>query len=284
MSNRNKALDGSPLLDFAQDPIVIPGFDPSETPGTAAAGITATTMAPGGGQLTDVLYLTEQGDKTAINVDDIHQGQLGDCFLLSALGELALYDPAAISKMISVNANGTESVKLFESSTGAPAAIGATSYVSTTQVVTNSFSSLGVNNGPTQDVRGSDKEIWTQVIEKAYAQANGGYAAINQGGNPTVALQQLTGHAAQWQLTNFVTASSLASDVAAGDILVMDTPNASNLPFNLVGDHAYMFEGLVTSAGTTCVKLGNPWGTDQPGLIPVSQLHSGIVEIDVGHV
>ena len=85
-------------------------------------------------------------------------------------------------------------------------------------------------------------------------------------------------------MTNTVTAASLATDVAAGDLLVMDTPNASNLPFNLVGNHAYMFEGLVNAAGTTCVQLGNPWGVDQPILIPVTQLNKGIVEIDIGHV
>jgi hypothetical protein len=150
--------------------------------------------------------------------------------------------------------------------------------------VTNSFSNASVNNGATQDVVGNQKEIWVQVLEKAYAQANGGYAGINQGGNPCIALQQLTGQTAQWESTSQATASSLTADTAAGDLIVMDTSGTSNLPYNLVSDHAYMFEGLVSSNGTACVKLGNPWGIDQPSLIPVTQLSKGIVEVDIGHV
>ena len=234
--------------------------------------------------LTDVLYLTEPGTSSAISVSDINQGQLGDCFLLSSIGEIALYDPAAIQQMIHVNANGTESVTLFESPNGHTPGVGASVFASMDEVVTNTFSTASVNNGTTQDVVGNQKEIWVQVLEKAYAQANGGYAGINQGGNPCIALQQLTGEAAKWESASQATLPSLTADVAAGDLIVMDTANSNNLPYGLYGNHAYMFEGLVTSNGTACVKLGNPWGFDQPALIPVTQLSRGIVEVDIGHL
>ncbi len=258
----------------------------SATSSPASVGMSLGTTAVAGSNtvLTNSLYLTEAGDHSAISVDDINQGQLGDCFLLSSLGELAIYDPAAITKMIGVNANGTESVALFESPAGSVPGFGATQFSQTAQSVTNVFSSASVNNGANQDVVGSSKEIWAQVVEKAYAQANGGYAGINQGGNPCIALQQLTGHTAQWESPAAATAASLTSDVNAGDLIVMDTQNANSLPYNLVGGHAYMFEGLVNSGGVSCVKLGNPWGVDQPSLIPVTQLsHSGVVEVDIGH-
>ena len=245
-----------------------------------------TTAVPGSAvALTDSLYLTEGGTHTAINVADINQGQLGDCFLLSSIGELALYDPAAIRNMININANGTESVALFESPSGHTPGFGATAFSHTSQTVTNVFSPASVNNGATQDVVGHSKEIWAQVLEKAYAQANGGYSAISNGGNPCIALQQLTGHTAQWEAPAAATAASLATDVNAGDLIVMDTASTANLPYNLVSNHAYMFEGLVSNNGVTSVKLGNPWGFDQPNLIPTTQLaHSGIVEVDIGHV
>ena len=244
-----------------------------------------TTLAVGSNTpLNNALYLTEAGDRSSIGVNDIHQGQLGDCFLLAAVGELAIYQPAAISKMISVNANGTESVSLFETPRGTVPGFGATQFSLTSQTVTNSFAAGSVNNGATQDVAGGSKEIWVQVLEKAFAQANGGYAAISQGGSPVIALQQLTGHTATWESPAQATAASLTANVTAGDLIVMDTANSPSLPYGLIGNHAYMFEGLVNSNGVSSVRLGNPWGVAQPSLIPVTQLaHSGIVEVDLGH-
>ena len=53
-----------------------------------------------------------------------------------------------------------------------------------------------VNNGASQDVLNGRKEIWPQVLEKAVATLDGGYGAIANGGNPMIALQELTGRAA----------------------------------------------------------------------------------------
>ncbi len=254
-------------------------------PGDPVAGDIGSTPAMVGAAaaLRQVLYLTEVGDGSAINVDDIHQGQLGDCFLLSAIGEIALYHPAAISAMIQVGTGG-ETVSLYAGLNGHLAGFGATGFKATTQGVTNSFAATSVNSGAMQDVLNGQKEIWVQVLEKAYAQADGGYAGIQNGGNPCIALQALTGHVATWQSPASTSAAVLQQDSAAGDLIVMDTGPSANLPFGLVGSHAYMFEGLQTVAGAACVRLGNPWGFDQPALIPVSQLSKAVVEVDVGHL
>lgn len=240
-----------------------------------------TTPAP---VITQTLYLTEQGDTAAISVNDIHQGQIGDCFLLSSIGELALWHPSFIQNMIKVGANGTETVTLFKAANGSLPSWFTTAFKVATQTVTNSFPTNSVNNGATQDLVGTQKEIWPQVIEKAYAQANGGYGGIQNGGSPVIALEELTGHAATWQPASTVTLALLQSHMAAGDLIVMDTGPGGSAKFNLVGSHAYMFEGLVGSGSSASVKLGNPWGLDQPALIPVSQLSQGIVEVDIGHI
>lgn len=265
-------LDDSPFVEdsTATQPTSVDTATTTGTKTTAAAPKTA-------------LFLTESGDSTAISLNDLHQGQIGDCFLISSIGELARTESTAISNMIKVNANGTETVTLHVASNGQLPGFGTTAFKTTTVVVTNSFQSTSVNNGATQDVVGGVKEIWPQVLEQAVAQLNGGWSSIAYGGNPVIAMEELTGHAATAMSPASVTLASLQSMVTANDMIALDTSPAGNATYNLVGSHAYMFEGLVTKSGTTYVQAGNPWGFDQPSLIPVSALKSAFAEIDVGH-
>jgi hypothetical protein len=230
------------------------------------------------------LYLQQSGDTSKVSVNDIHQGQLGDCFLLSSIGELALNAPNAIPNMIHANANGTETVTLYTDLLGRLPTFGTMLFKATSVTVNNSFSAASVNNGATQDVVGNLKEIWPQVIEKAVATLDGGYSAIASGGNPVIAMEELTGHAATFMSPNNLTQAGLKAMLAVGDLITMDTSSQSNLPNNLVSNHAYMVEGMTTAAnGTAMVQLGNPWGTNQPGAIPFAQLAKSMVEVDVGH-
>ena len=251
-----------------------------------ATATTTTTLTGYVGNTSEkmALFLTESGDSNAVSLNDLHQGQLGDCFLISAIGEIARTSPSTISAMIKQNANGTETVTLNEAKNGGLAWFGTTQFKTITETVTNNFSSLSVDNGSTQDVVGGVKEIWPQVLESAFAQLNGGLAAIANGGYPVVAMETLTGKAANYYSPASVSLSTLQSWVSANDMIVLDTRASGNATFNLVGSHAYMFEGLVTQKGVTYVQAGNPWGFDQPSLIPVAQLNSAFAEIDVGHV
>nr|WP_294565545.1 C2 family cysteine protease [uncultured Rhodopila sp.] len=243
-----------------------------------------TAAAPASGTLTDALYLQEPGDTSAISVADINQGQIGDCFLLSSIGELALFHPASIISMIHPNSNGTETVTLHEASNGTLPGFGTTSFASVSVTVTNSFPNNAVNNGANQDVSGNSKEIWAQVLEKAVATLDGGYNAIANGGSPVLAMEELTGDPATYMSPAALTLANLDQFVAAGDLIAMDTSSAAGLPFNLVSNHAYMFEGVTMQGGVPMLTLGNPWGTDQPAVIPLSQLALGIIEVDVCHV
>ena len=264
-----------PAWQSPSDPMDIPTIDATAAPLTGKEGSVTTGMS---------LYLTETGNTTAISATDIHQGQIGDCFLLSSIGEIALTNSASISAMIKQNTNGTETVTLYEAKTGALPSFGTTQFKTITETVTNNFQATSVNNGSTQDVVGGVKEIWPQVLEQAVAQLDGGYAAISNGGNPVIAMEELTGKAASFYSAASVTLSQLQADVTAKDMIVLDTSAAGNSTYNLVGSHAYMFDGLVVKSGTTYVQALNPWGTDQPSLIPVSALGKAFVEMDVGHV
>ena len=232
--------------------------------------------------LTQVLYLQEAGDPALISVNDIHQGQIGDCFLLSSIGELALWYPSAITNMIRVNADGTETVTLYVAASGALPSFGTTSFKAVSVTVDNTFPSNAVNNGASQDVLNGQKEIWVQVLEKAVATLNGGYNAIANGGYPVISMEELTGQAATSISPSSLTLQLLQSYMAAGDLIVMDTPSSGSLAYSLVNSHAYMFESLTMVGGTPMVQLGNPWGFYQPAAIPLSQLPWVIVEVDIG--
>ena len=268
-------MNSQPKLITDQD-----GSDlPTATFGSVTQGGTFGTGSSG--VSTQALYLTEAGDTSAISVNDIHQGGIGDCFLLSPIGELALFHPSVISQMIHDNGDGTETVALYGDASGGPVHFGTGSFVVVPQLVTNNFSGNAVNGGSYDMVNGV-KEIWPQVLEEAYAQANGGYASIQNGGNPAIAMEALTGQFSTMSSPSSMTVASLTADIAAGDLLTFDT--GSSPAFGLVGDHSYMFESLQTVGGVAEVQLGNPWGYNQPPLIPVAQLSSAFMEVDVGQV
>ena len=138
------------------------GFDDSveAQPDQGAAGgyaALAAAVSVGGAALTQVLYLTETGTTSAISNADINQGQIGDCFLLSSIGEIAMLKPTAISNMIHVNANGTQTVMLFEASNSQLPGYGTTAYKAVSETVTDIFPTYAVNNGSTQDVLGESE-------------------------------------------------------------------------------------------------------------------------------
>jgi hypothetical protein len=235
-------------------------------------------------ELTQTLYLTESGDANAVSLDDIHQGQMGDCFLLSSIGEIAMLKPSFIQGMIHSNASGTETVTLYEASNGRLPVWNTTAFKAVSETITNVFPTDSVNSGVGQDVVGSMKEIWPQVLEKADATLNGGYAGIANGGSPVIAMEELTGVAATYMSPSGVSLAVLQSFIKADDLIVMDTLSRGNLPDGLVNDHAYMFESVTGSGATATVQLANPWGFDQPAPILLSQLSRGIGEVDIGHL
>lgn len=260
------------------------GYGVDNAPSGYDAMVGAAAYASTSTALPTAVYLTEPGDSAAISVNDIHQGSLGDCFLLSSLGELALFHPSSITSMIYDNGDGTQTVGLYEASNGSLPTFGTSSYKPVQELVSDTFDARAANNSSTQDVVDGQKETWVQVEEKAFAQLSGGYNVIANGGNPALAMEALTGNSASALYSSSVSLPMLQSFVSAGDLLVFDTSSSSGLGYGLVSSHAYMFAGLTKSDGIDMVNLLNPWGTYEPSAIPFSSLkNAGIVEIDVGH-
>lgn len=216
------------------------------------------------------------------SMNDINQGYLGDCFLLSALAEVAHQDQAAIEGMIVNNGDNTYGVRFFVD--------GVARWVTVNDAQAN---------GETEFNYGSND--WASLVEKAYAQAQAGgvitgnyvnygnaFSTIGNGGCPEFTLEEITGATA---ITDFVAAgsswskdvynqnlyyvsgasrlsaasvlSTLVSGLAAGfDEILGSNTNATDSAgrTTLVADHAMSIYGYDSATGN--LEVRNPWGSD----------------------
>ncbi len=217
---------------------------------------------------------------TGPSMNDINQGDLGDCFLLSGLAEVASQESGIISSMFTANGNNTYGVRFYVNGTAEYVTVNAS-----------------LANGGTIFNSGSDS--WASLAEKAYAQLQAGgvvtgnslndgnsFSTIGNGGAPEMALEEITGASAitdfdasagSWAkvvynssfgVTTYSTGNTtssvlsiLESDLAQGDDLILSSyTNASSAgKITLVADHAMSIYGYDSSTGM--LEIRNPWGT-----------------------
>jgi hypothetical protein len=213
------------------------------------------------------------GPTGAPTIQDVNQGNLGDCYFLASLGEVALMDPAAIENMIASNGNGTYSVRFFVD--GQPDYV----TVNAELPVMNGYQWA---NGSTLDFANGTTDDWVALIEKAYAQLNAqtnaphgatldsasdSYAGITAGDGSALTLitdeSETPTSLGAWDSSSFLTSlmSSLAASWSTGQEILMSTP--TNSSGNLVGDHMFMVAGI--NASTCALTLQNPWGSSYSG-------------------
>ncbi len=211
---------------------------------------------------------------------DINQGDLGDCYLLGSLAEVANQDAALIESMITNNGNNTYGVRFYVN--------GVATYVT----VDNQLADGGA-------VFNHDANLWASLVEQAYAQAQasgvtcgGGYgdansfSSIGNGGAPEFALEEITGASA---ITDFYSIgsswykevynqsftsgagtsgvsttsalSTLAADLLVGSDVVLSSYTSakdSSGKTTLVADHCMSVYGY--DATTGLLEIRNPWG------------------------
>ncbi len=192
---------------------------------------------------------------------DVHQGEVGDCWLLSSLAEVAVQQPGLISNMFTydctkaINGHSVEvfTVRLF--SNGAP------TYVT---VDTELPDGGGYYDHPANGV------LWVALAEKAYAEANEAdvvqtgkpgsisYGALNEG-YPSWALTAITGLPASYVAIN---PSNAAAAFEAGQMVVFCTQNPPSQ--YIVASHCYAMVGYNASSNMP-FKVYNPWGSSSNG-------------------
>lgn len=183
---------------------------------------------------------------------DIEQGALGDCYLLASLASLTQSDPTVIEQMIAPLGDGTYAVRFYRGGKAVYLRIDADLPVSRGQSL--AYATLG-----------SDNELWVPLIEKAYAYfryAANSYGSIEGGWMGTV-YQEITNVSAGYHGTSG-SSSSLVSymmnQLAAGHAVTLASKATASGP--IVSNHAYMLEGVESTADGVFVTVYNPWGID----------------------
>ncbi len=221
------------------------------------------------------------GTDNTFSISDIRQGDLGDCFFLTALATTALHDPAAIHNMFIDNGDGTFTVRFFTEKDGA---VGTPDYVTVDRYLPTVSES-----GVLQGFASYDNQtvgVWVALAEKAYAQlaeeqvsqrpvaANGyvynTYASI-EGGLAYQVLPALSGRNSGYysnynvgggRLDNFLSISQIAQELANGWAMTVGTSGSSDSTTDpstgVVMNHEYTIYSADPSAGT--LWLYNPWG------------------------
>jgi hypothetical protein len=277
------------LLDKLIDKWLLGG----DLPGASTAGDSAT----GAAKSVVAAYAKSTGTLfvDGIAVSDVNQGTAGDCYLIAAMGGLALTKPTAVQALFVENAPVGEArtwgVRFFDAN-------GKAHWVTVNDVLPvpeAGATTLAYAGSADKNLNG---EIWVPLLEKAYAQANSlgflpraestgfnTYAAIEGGqGDPLGALVQSkviavsepgasfgdNGYlvpvgidrndpAARAQLE-----TAMASVINAGKVVWLGVNNSLKDSFEnqlLVGSHAhFIVDADPTNPSNTDVLVYNPWG------------------------
>jgi hypothetical protein len=209
--------------------------------------------------------------KDGVSVDDVFQGQIGDCYFPSAMAALAQYNGEAIKNAIKSNGDGTYTVTFKEKDWGTnrfkevPIKIDGDLYV-------RSWGGPLYGAGGRSDRGETSMELWFPLIEKAYAQWKGSYNTIGSGGLSNDVFEAVLGKDGRfnsvypgnedstWRIIK--TAIDAKQPVSAGTH--GDDQAALYTNTGVYADHSYSILGYVERNGEKFVKLRNPWGESEP--------------------
>lgn len=192
-----------------------------------------------------------------IECSDIKQGNLGNCYFLSALAALTEF-PKLIYQIFrskEINQEGFYEIVLFID--GEWQIIFVDDYFPVIK---------GTKSFPF--ARPNGNELWVILLEKAWAKVNGGYANIISGW-PSDALAAITGFATQRLNHKELAIDELWTNLKMADesdkIMCTSTKDDQSVEnYGLVQNHAYTLIGakdkLHEGKELRLVKIRNPWG------------------------
>ncbi len=183
-------------------------------------------------------------------IDDIDQGDFGDCWLLAALGSTALTNPGKIKDLITDNGDGTYTVHFEDGD-------------------------VTVNDDALLD-QGADQGKWVAIVETAYAEREGGTYDEIEGGYADEAYEDLFGADTE----SFDPDSSgdwiFGDNKSPGDSYnemksALDDGRAVTASVNgrigIDGGHALMVTNVYERDGVQYVEMMNPWASNDSDII-----------------
>ncbi|MEH2094539.1 C2 family cysteine protease [Nostoc sp.] len=218
-------------------------------------------------------YVSGSLFQNSISSDDIHQGDLGDCYLLATLSSLANDKSSYIQKMFIDNGDNTFAVRFYNN--------GIADYVTVDRYLpTLSNGKAAYAGWGGASYSSLSNELWVALVEKAYAQINesgwigqdntnsyltadpnysrtkSNSTGIN-GGNEYKVMSQIT--ALDSRITSNATQQDTINLVNSNNLVTFGI-NAKIFGDQYSGGHAL----AVTSYNSITNKfhLDNPWGSD----------------------
>ncbi|HEY4014607.1 MAG TPA: C2 family cysteine protease [Polyangiaceae bacterium] len=212
--------------------------------------------------LAPVLFRQEAGDKEAVDLGDVTQGHLDDCFFLAPLAAMAMTDQgrAFIRSSIADNYGPDGAVHSYTVTLRRP--VPDSSPMSNEVKVVVSASDFGCNHARARvDEPTGDHEIWPLVYESAYLQVMGGVANVerNRGGDVASAMLALTGRVPTEN--RFKGSEGKIENALQGqELVVVGTESTAVAP--LLPAHAYVVTSIDRSGHETRISLHNPHNKD----------------------
>lgn len=224
------------------------------------------------------LLVKGKDDVREVELNEVQQGQVGDCFILAGIGAIANKRPESVRDIIKDKGNGNYEVRLYNQTI-------AGSFEETPVTVNGKLIGEGhAKYGNTAKIGGKQQtEAWTILIEKAYIQGNvGSYKNANKGGSVPQVMTALTGREAETKLNADLSTDEFSKLLKSNRAIVLSTPEkASEIPdgkmrskfqkYGLVEQHAYVLQEIKTNKdGKEIAALYNPWGT-QHAEVPLDE-------------
>ena len=186
---------------------------------------------------------------------DIHQGGLGDCWLMSGMASVANKSQDLIRQNVVDFDDGTYGVRL-----------GDNFYRVDNELGVANAANGAVSSNLTNAGLGAQNSMWAAVVEKAFASYRSGantYASVASGASTEVFTAFRMKNVSSKTISTYSSAAAMASDMLAkwnaGYAL-----GIGSIAFKSGGTHAFSVQGFnLDSHGTvTSIILRNPWGTD----------------------
>lgn len=233
-----------------------------------------TCEAPTAPEDGSTAYVRGPRDYHPVDENDIRQGKLGDCYLLSSLAAMARNQDGRelLQRAITETTRDGERTWIVTLRVPLSAAElaqphdGARPWKEERVEVADRF----LPSSARTDMREGRAELWPKIFEAAIMKHEGGADRIGHAGHAARVLPLLTGMPATERPIGEVW-----SAFARGDVPVVSLgPYAKGYPpYGLVTTHAYSVDRVfVDGDGRRMVQLRNPWGTNHPEPIPVDEM------------